>query len=244
MFKRISGRFKKFWAGLALLSLEMVIVLVLFAAALTAFVFITRRVFVTNKTKLDETIFAYLKQHVNERNNDIMLFFTFLGTHEFLIPANLVMIAWFLFIKKHKWYSIKVPAIALSSLGLMFMLKHIFNRPRPSIPLLEAAKGLSFPSGHALMSVTFYGLIVYMIFKSVKNPSLKWSLISCLILLILIIGFSRIYLRVHYASDVIAGYCIGFLWLVFAVWLLNKMEHYSRRRFDSLGKPATQTIAG
>jgi undecaprenyl-diphosphatase len=61
----------------------------------------------------------------------------------------------------------------------------------------------------------------------VKNKDLKWTLICFLIILILAIGFSRIYLRVHYASDVIAGYCIGFLWLVFTVWLLNKIEKYS-----------------
>jgi membrane-associated phospholipid phosphatase len=239
MLRRVSKRVKRFWAQLALLSVEMSIVLVLFVVALTAFVYITRRVFVLNKTKLDNAVFNYLKDHVSERNNDIMEFFTFLGTHQFLIPANLSLIAYFLFIKKHKWHSIKIPAIALSSLGLMFLLKGLFDRQRPSVPLLFEAKGLSFPSGHALMSVTFYGLLIYMIFKSVKNPVLKWTLISLLIILIMIIGSSRVYLRVHYATDVIAGYCIGFLWLVFTVWMLNKIEKHSKRKFDKVvEKPA------
>ena len=244
MFRRLSKGVKKFWAGLALLSAEMTIVVCLFVVALAAFVYITRRIFVLNKTKLDDRVFAYLKNHVSERNNEIMQFFTFLGTHEFLIPANLLLIAYFLFIRKHKWYSIKVPAIALSSLGLMFLLKHLFNRERPDIPLLQEAKGLSFPSGHALMSVTFYGLIIYMVFKSVRNRELKWTLITLLILLIMIIGLSRIYLRVHYASDVMAGYCIGFLWLVFAVYMLNRMEKYSRRKFDAaVQEPVLSTTA-
>ncbi|MBO9681123.1 MAG: phosphatase PAP2 family protein [Flavisolibacter sp.] len=234
MLRRFSRRVKRFWAQLALLSVEMTIVLVLFVIALTAFVYITRRVFVLNKTKLDNAVFNYLKAHVSERNNDIMEFFTFLGTHQFLIPANLSLIAYFLFIKKHKWHSIKIPAIALSSLGLMFLLKGLFDRKRPSVPLLFEAKGLSFPSGHALMSVTFYGLLIYMIFKSVKNPALKWTLIGLLIILIIIIGSSRVYLRVHYATDVIAGYCIGFLWLVFTVWMLNKIEKHSKRKFDKV----------
>jgi undecaprenyl-diphosphatase len=234
MIRRISKRVKRFWASLALLSVEMTIVLCLFVIALMAFVYVTRRVFVLNKTKLDTNVFNYLQSHVNERNNDIMEVFTFLGTHQFLIPANLSLIAYFLFFKKHKWYSIKIPAIALSSLGLMFLLKGLFDRERPSIPLLFHAKGLSFPSGHALMSVTFYGLIIYMVFKNVKNNRLKWSLIVLLILLIMIIGMSRVYLRVHYATDVIAGYCIGFLWLVFTVWLLNKIEKQSRQKFDRI----------
>src|SRR4029079_9278086 len=234
MIRRLSRGVKKFWAGLALLSAEMTIVLILFVEALTAVVYLTRRIFVLNKTKLDDRVFSWLKEHVNERNNDVMQFFTFLGTHLFLIPANLLMIAYFLFVKKHKWYSIKVPSIALSSLVLMFILKNIFDRERPAVPLLKQAAGLSFPSGHALMSVTFYGLIIYMIFKNVKNNGLKWTLISFLIVLIMIIGLSRVYLRVHYASDVIAGYCIGFLWLVFAVWLLNKIEKYSKQKFDRI----------
>ncbi|MGZ3923467.1 MAG: phosphatase PAP2 family protein [Flavisolibacter sp.] len=232
MFRRLSTRVKRFWAQLALLSVEMTIVLVLFVIALTAFVYITRRVFVLNKTKLDTNVFNYLQEHVSDRNNHVMEFFTLLGTHQFLIPANLSLIAYFLFIKKHKWYSIKIPAIALSSLGLMFLLKGLFDRERPSVPLLFHAKGLSFPSGHALMSVTFYGLLIYMVFKSVKNRALKWTLIGLLIVLIMIIGMSRVYLRVHYATDVIAGYCIGFLWLVFTVWMLNKIEKHSKQKFN------------
>jgi membrane-associated phospholipid phosphatase len=234
MIRRLSKGVKKFWAGLALLSVEMVIVLSLFVVALAAFVYIARRIFVLNKTKLDDRAFAWLKSHVSERNNEVMEFFTFLGTHLFLIPANLALIAFFLFIKKHKWYSIKIPALALSSLGLMFLLKNAFSRERPAIPLLKEAAGMSFPSGHALMSVTFYGLIIYIIFKTVENKGLKWTLITLLVLLIMIIGLSRVYLRVHYASDVIAGYCVGFLWLVFAVWLLNRLEKYSRSRFDTI----------
>jgi undecaprenyl-diphosphatase len=239
MIRRISSGVKKFWAQLALLSVEMVLVVSLFAISLVLFVYITRRIFILNKTRLDDRVFAYLKNHVNERNNDIMQFFTFLGTHEFLIPANLVLIAYFLFIRKHKWYSIKVPAIALSSLGLMFLLKNLFNRKRPEIPLLEEARGLSYPSGHALMSVTFYGLIIYMVFKYVRNRELRWTLITLLLFLILIIGTSRIYLRVHYASDVIAGYCIGFLWLAFAIWTLNRMEKYSRQKFNKVVEQPT-----
>src|SRR5690606_22034425 len=144
-------------------------------------------------------------QLVSERNNDIMQFLTFLGGHHFLIPANLVLIAYYLLIKKHKWYSIKVPAIALSSLGLMIGLKHLFGRPRPAIPLLFEADGLSFPSGHALMSLSFYGLLIYIVYNSMEKKGIKWILISLLVLLVLLVGFTRVYLRVHYASDVIAG---------------------------------------
>lgn len=230
MFKRISARVKKFWAAVALLSLEMFIVLVLFTGSFILFVYMIRRVFFLRNNLFDEKVFTYLNNHVSPENNNLMLFFTFLGKHDFLIPANLILIAYFLFIKKHRWYSIKVPAIALSSLALMFGLKNLFDRDRPLTPLLEEAAGLSFPSGHALMSVTFYGLLIYIVFKGFKNKTLKWTLITLLLLLILTISFSRIYLRVHYASDVIAGFCVGFLWLVICIWVLNRLEQFSMKK--------------
>jgi membrane-associated phospholipid phosphatase len=232
MIRHISKGAKKAWAAVALLSIEMLAIIVLFVIALLAFAYLIRNVIVLQNTAFDKSVFSFLKNHISDRNSDIMLAFTFLGTHNFLIPANLAMIAYFLFIKRHKWYSIKVPAIALSSLGLMFGLKHFFGRPRPDVPLLFEAEGLSFPSGHALFSITFYGLLIYIIYKTIKNDALKWALIILFAILIFIIGFSRVYLRVHYATDVIAGFCVGFLWLVFAVWMLNRMERYSRRNLD------------
>jgi membrane-associated phospholipid phosphatase len=239
MIKRLSAKVKKFWAALALLSVEMVIVLGLFGGALILFVYMIRRVFFLHNNLFDDKVFAYLDKHVSPENNQVMVFFTYLGRHEFLIPANLIIIAYTLFIKKHKWYSIKVPAIALSSLALMFGLKNLFDRNRPLVPLLEEARGLSFPSGHALMSVTFYGLLIYIVFKNVANKPFKWTLISFLLLLIFTIGFSRIYLRVHYASDVIAGFCVGLLWLVICVTVLNKLEKYSQRKVNPvLQQPA------
>ena len=223
---------KKLWAAIALLSAELLLIMVLFIAALFSFAYLIREVIVLQETGFDRFVFSFLEDIISDQNNKLMLFFTFLGTHRFLIPANLVLIAYFLFIKKHKWYSIKIPAIALSSLGLMFGLKNLFGRPRPDVPLLFRAEGLSFPSGHALFSITFYGLLVYIIYKSIQHKLLKWILISLLLILILIVGFSRVYLRVHYATDVIAGFCVGFLWLVFSIWMLKRMEKYSRKSVD------------
>lgn len=240
MFSGLTRRVKKFWAALALLSVEMIVVLVFFLLALVLFVYLTRRVIFLHNNKFDDKVFDFLSRHVNESNNDIMQFFTFLGTHKFLIPANLVLIAYFLFINKHKWYSIKIPAIALSSLALMFGLKQLFDRPRPLIPLLEHARGLSFPSGHALMSVTFYGLLIHIVWKFRKHDPIKWPLTIILLLLILIIGFSRIYLRVHYASDVMAGFCVGLLWLVISIWVLKQMEQYSKRNVNPVVQQPSQ----
>jgi len=232
MIKHISNRVKKFWAQLALLSAEMIIVILLFAIALTAFILITRNIFILKDEQFDYQVFDFLNDYVTERKNNIMLFFTFLGTHIFLIPANLVLLIYFLFIRKHRWYSIKVPTIALSSVALMFLMKNLFGRARPDIPLLKEASGLSFPSGHAFMSMTFYGLLIFIVWQTVKKTWLRWTLVILLFLLILIIGFTRIYLRVHYPSDVFAGFATGFAWLVFSIYTLRRIEKFTNRNID------------
>jgi len=171
-------------------------------------------------------IFDKIKPRVNAINNNIMAFITFLGTHLFLIPANLILIFYFLLVKKQNWFSIRVITIAISSLVLMLLLKQLFQRKRPLSPLLKAAKGLSFPSGHAIMAVTFYGLLIYILQHSITIDWLKWLVTVLVTVLIILIGFSRIYLRVHYASDVAAGFIIGLLWLLISLAVLKWLEGY------------------
>ena len=182
----------------------------------------------------DNRALAFIAGYVTNINTNIMEGFTFLGTHTFLIPANLLITAWFLFIKKRHWYSIKVPAVALSSLLLMLILKLTFRRDRPLDPLLQAAKGFSFPSGHALMSVTFYGLLILIVWQNIKKAWLRWTLSAFLILLIVAIGLSRVYLRVHYASDVLGGFTVGLVWLLLSLWILSRVEKYSKRNVASM----------
>jgi membrane-associated phospholipid phosphatase len=232
MVRGLSRGVKKFWAALALLSAEMIIITAVFFVSIFAFIVLVRRVFLLKNEELDNKVFQLVQPYINETNTSIMNFITFFGKHEFLIPANLGLIAYYLFVKKHRWYSIKIPAVAISSLLLMFGLKNIFGRDRPENQLLEEATNFSFPSGHALMSVTFYGLIAYVVWHSVKNKSLRIALIILLVLWIHIVGFSRIYLRKHYYSDVIAGFAIGFLWLVISLKVIGRFEKFGRKQLN------------
>ena len=104
--------------------------------------------------------------------------------------------------------------LILNSL-LNLALKNIFTRGRPTITHLIKENGYSLPSGHAMASLAFYGLIIYLVYKSVNlSKKVKTILISLLTLLIILIGISRIYLGVHYVSDVIAGYSITTFYLI------------------------------
>ena len=131
MLRHVRHGVKKLYAAIALLSIEIIIVIGVFSAALFAFISIANMIFKEHNEDFDQHAFNFLSKNISDANTDVMQVFTFLGTHTFLIPANLALVAWFLFIKKHRWYSISVPVVALSSLLLMFFLKMIFHRDRP-----------------------------------------------------------------------------------------------------------------
>jgi len=211
------------WEITTLIIGEVLLTLAVFSAIIALIVFSIRK-HIRKHKPIDMLIFDKIKPRVNAVNNNIMSFITFLGTHLFLIPANLILIFYFLLVKKQNWFSIRVITIAISSLVLMLLLKQLFQRKRPLSPLLKAAKGLSFPSGHAIMAVTFYGLLIYILQHSITIDWLKWVATILVFVLIISIGFSRIYLRVHYASDVAAGFIIGLLWLLISLAVLKWLE--------------------
>jgi membrane-associated phospholipid phosphatase len=220
----LSPQERKVADKVVILSKELIILLVVFTISLFSFLVIAYRVFYLDKTGADEKAFAFAHSLVNDSTTQVMEFITFFGSHYFLIPANLLLCIYFLLRKKSR-YSIKISAIALSSLLIMLGLKLLFNRHRPLIPLLEPAKGLSFPSGHAFMSVCFYGLLMIIIWREERpHPVLKWVLLLLVVALLLCIGFSRIYLRVHYFTDVLAGFSIGSMWLFLSSFLIDSIR--------------------
>ena len=88
---------------------------------------------------------------------------------------------------------------------------------------LAVALYYSFPSGHAMMSLITYGLLAYFLFVGLPRAWLRVPVSAALILLILLIGFSRLYLGVHYVSDMLAGFAVGGLWLSFCITAMNFM---------------------
>jgi membrane-associated phospholipid phosphatase len=230
MYKAVKKKWSKFWASLALLSIDVLIIMIMFIISMIGFIWIAKYVFLDDKTEFDDNAFAFLQGWVSDFNTDIMNFFTLLGKHEFLVPAHIVLIGWFLFIRRHRWYSIKVPVIGVSSGLIMIFLKDIFQRQRPLIPLLEPVGGLSFPSGHALCSMTFFGLLIYFVWRHVEKPMVKYFLTFVLAITILMIGLSRVYLRVHHASDVLAGFAFGLIWLVLSLKILEAMENKTKKK--------------
>ena len=123
---------------------------------------------------------------------------------------------------KNKKIGISICANLLIITVLNLLLKNIVQRPRPTEYRLINESGYSFPSGHSMISMAFYGYIIYLIYKYVKNKYLKYITITIFSILIISIGISRIYLGVHYTSDVLAGFFISISYLILYTSMINK----------------------
>ena len=141
----------------------------------------------------------------------IMRLITALGSTIVIITGILCIAVLF---KDKNYFKIFVIANALGVI-LNNIIKLIVRRKRPSNTfILTNETSYSFPSGHSMMSIIFYGLIIYYVCKFVKNKKIKILLTSVLSAIILLVGLSRIYLGVHYATDVLGGYLFGIIYLI------------------------------
>lgn len=93
------------------------------------------------------------------------------------------------------------------------VLKYIVQRPRPDGFRLISEVGYSFPSGHSMVSMAFYGLCAWMVWTYERDRILRWACCLSFALIVVVVGMSRVYLGVHYASDVLAGFCVSLAWL-------------------------------
>ena len=221
--------YRKLAAGFALFTLELIFVMAVFLACVLVFLYVSAQVVeASGPIKFDEAAFSVAADLQSTGFTQFIEFITFFASRHFMTAAALLLIAYFLFVRKHRWYSLKVPVVALGSILLNLVLKFFFDRQRPTMPLVEAS-GLSFPSGHSMIAASFYSLIIYLTWRHVKNKPLRYFLVSLLVIFILLIGFSRIYLRVHFATDVVAGFAAGILWVIIGIWLLRRIEKYTRK---------------
>jgi membrane-associated phospholipid phosphatase len=210
------------WVGL--ISLELAVVACLFVAALFFFALIAHEAVYENEDVFDKKIFAFLSSYSNEGFLEVMRFFTFFGSIQFLLPAYILLVLYF-FVKKKYRYCIDISIIAISSTGLMFALKELFHRQRPELPLIKSiATTYSFPSGHALSSFIFCSILIDLVWEGALGRVWKWLFSILLLLFSFIIGISRIVLKMHYATDVIAGFCLGIAWVIISFRVIKKIS--------------------
>ena len=188
-------------------NIKWVIVLI----CISIFVYLMQAVWGSRVLPIDTSGYGFMSKHfISNSLTPVMRLITQFG-------GTILMIVWALaslVLIKNKRIAISVVSNLVLIALLNNILKLIVRRARPTGFRLIAETGYSFPSGHSMVSMAFYGYLIYLIYKNVRNKKLRWTLITCFSLLILIIGMSRIYLGVHYTSDVFAGFLFSLGYLV------------------------------
>ncbi|MEO5593655.1 MAG: phosphatase PAP2 family protein [Chitinophagaceae bacterium] len=208
---------------LQLVSLKFLITAAVFLVSLFTFSFIAHEAVYEREDIFDDKVILFFSAHSSPALIEVMKRITFFGSTTFLFPAYLALIAWHLS-KKRIQYAIDTAVIALSSTAMMFALKQFFHRQRPQLPIIKGVSGYSFPSGHSLSSFIFCAILMYLAWKGNLSLTQKYLLIAFLFLFALTIGLSRIILNVHYATDVIGGFCFGMVWVIMSFAIFKKIR--------------------
>lgn len=198
-------------AGLAgIFTAEVMLGGVLFLLAFGLFFYLTRVVFGEHSQVFDNWGFAQMDA-LRAAHPGLTLWvfrFTFFGSVWFFVPAALLgplLLHW----RGYRRYAIELLLAMAGGAALNELLKAWFHRDRPTTALIYQY-GLSFPSGHAMMSMAFYGCLAWL---AVQHGG-RWGWAMLLISWALLIGCTRMYLHVHYPTDVVAGFAGGVAWLV------------------------------
>ena len=177
-----------------------------------AFLFIglTVMVFTGIMHSVDEGVQAFILHIRNSKLTNVFTVITNIGGAYALLSISVLL----LLIKRDKKISLMI-AINLAMVFITSQIfKFIFRRSRPAEIFLVNATGYSYPSGHMMVSSAFYFYILYLINKKVKNKIIKAIIFIFTVLLVFLIGFSRIYLGVHYTTDIIGGLILAILYLM------------------------------
>ncbi len=163
--------------------------------------------------RFDLRIMNLIHSFISDGQTRLMKLITFMGATRVILISLILVV--FLMLVNRKWWEAVFFFIAVSGASFFnLVLKWIFQRERPYLNPIVIERGYSFPSAHAMVSLVFYGMLAYLLMHFAKRRVFKIIIVIAFSILIFMIGVSRIYLGVHYPSDVIAGFAAGTGWLI------------------------------
>lgn len=180
----------------------------------------------------DSTVINFIQGLESPVMTSFMKIITFLGSSVFIILLSISILYFLYKVLDHRSELILFIAALIGSNILCILLKLFFHRARPDLHRLIEISGYSFPSGHATNAMTVYGILAFILWRNIRTKFGRSLLIIISLIMILLIGISRIYLGVHFPSDVIAGYFIGGFWISTAIWYYQryKEKQYERKQ--------------
>ncbi|MGZ4160697.1 MAG: phosphatase PAP2 family protein [Neobacillus sp.] len=177
----------------------------------------------------DSSVIASIQGRESPMLTSLMKFFTFIGSAPFVIILSVLLLVFLYKVLHHRLELILFIAAVAGSAVINQVLKSIFHRVRPNLHRLIDVSGYSFPSGHAMNAFTVYVIISFLLWRHIPSKLGRSILLFLSILMILAIGISRIYLGVHYPSDIIGGYFASGFWLAIAIWVF---QFYKEKRYN------------
>jgi len=207
------------WAAVIPVSLGLAI------ASLIFFAWLSQEMLKQGTDQFDSAIRSAVHQHTSASLTSVMSVFTQLGNWQVVMTGTIcaLLICWY----RHERGLLLVVLVTMGGAGILDgTLKLLFHRIRPDPFIGDKPSTYSFPSGHALVSLCFYGVIAGILSLRATRRWERWLIWGCASLLVGWIGLSRIYLGVHWPSDVVAGYAAALIWMG-AVRLLAE---FARRR--------------
>lgn len=192
--------------------------MIIFAICIFLFIILTILVLTNNTLKIDNYFSELILNIRSDSLTDHMCVITQVGGAYSLIALSLLL----LFIIKKKKIPVFIIINLISAFFLNQLFKIIFSRSRPDRIFLSYANGYSYPSGHSMVSIAYFIFIIYLVYKYLNNKILKIILYISLFSLIILIGFSRIYLGMHYFTDVIGGHLLGISYAMCYIKLVDK----------------------
>ncbi len=208
--------------------ITVVIALILVVGGINLFVELTETLKTDLLADYDHQITEYVISHRSPALTKYFVFVTHVGDvygYAIVLAISTLMS---IYVFKRWKYTLQIVLVLLLSAVSNLMLKRFVDRARPGIEHMVSVETLSYPSGHAMSAMAFYGFLMFLFYRFKINIFLKIGIILLLALLILSIGLSRIYLGVHFPSDIAGGYIAGFIWVVFCVLLFNLMDVFRR----------------
>ena len=199
---------------------RLCIALAIFLFVVVLFAYIADEVVEGETLHRDEKLLLLINHFATPVLNQCMLFITTLGDVTSILLATIVIGAYLL--RRKKWQALTQLGFGIAGAAILnILLKLLFERQRPQLwDLLIHESTYSFPSGHAMLTSTL-GLTIILLAWHTKW---RWWVVGVVVLYVILVGFSRLYLGVHYPTDILAGWCIGSAWVIAVATILGAVR--------------------
>lgn len=192
------------------------------AGCLIAFVSIALSISDNQIHTFDDTLIGWIQGMESPGMTRFMQLFTWIGSEvPVVVITILAMLVLYIYLR-HKRELLFLACVIAGSTLLNALIKLVFQRARPTINRIIEVSGYSFPSGHSMAAFSLYGGLAFLIWKHVPTATGRVLMIIVSAIFILTIGMSRIYLGVHYPSDVVGGYFLSGCWLAVCIWFYQR----------------------